>query len=511
MNNFQTILTAIFLAFFVFAVLIFSGLIKIGNSSSSSSGLSGNIKIWGTLTSPNLYKVFQSAPGKDNNNLYINYLIYNNSFGEINWINSSDLFLYNLKTETAQCLTKDSVDVRYGSVEWMPDESAFFTITNKGREFYGLAKYEIQKGTFTYVFTPKWNVRGYFISKDGKQMLATINEGGYVKLGLYKVDTFESIECNLPKGSFGGYSFSKDGTSIVYSFGNSRSTYNIYIHNLKTGEAKQLTNSTQGVPKEELVEPELIHFSSFDGLSVPAFVYKPEDIPDGVKLPVIINIHGGPACQYMPGFNPFVQYFVKAGYIVVAPNVRGSAGYGKSYLALDDVEKRMDSVKDIVALREYLATLSYIDEDKIILKGGSYGGFMVNACLAFYPKLWAGGISEVGIANFITFLENTAPYRRANREAEYGSLKNDYEFLKSISPINAIDNVKAPLLIVHGANDPRVPLFEAQQMEEKIKKNGGEVELIVYPDEGHGISKHKNKVDLYPKIVAFLERIINSV
>lgn len=423
---------------------------------------------------------------------------------------NNDLFLYNLKTDTVQCITKKSTEARYGDAQWLPDESGFFTVTNKDHEFYGLVKYDIQKENFTFVLTPKWNVGGYLISRDGKQMLTTVNEDGYVKLLLYKTDTFEPVECDLPKGSIRGISLSSDGAQVAYSFGDSRSTYDIYVHNLETGKRDQLTNSFQGMSKEELVEPELIHFSSFDGLSVPAFVYKPKDIPEDIKLPVIIHIHGGPEMQYMPSFNPFVQYFVKAGYIVVAPNVRGSYGYGKSYLALDDVEKRMDSVKDIVALREHLVTLSYVNKDKIVLMGGSYGGFMVYAGLAFYPELWAGGVCTVGIANFITFLENTAPYRRASREAEYGSLKDDREFLESISPINAIDNVQAPLLIVHGANDPRVPLSEAQQMKEKLQKQGKTVELIVYPDEGHGIKKHKNKVDLYPKIIEFLERIVNS-
>jgi len=421
---------------------------------------------------------------------------------------NNNLHLCNLKTGEIQHLTKEVGDVSYGSVVWLHDESAFFTGTNTDREFFGLTRYDIQKETFTYVLTPEWNVRSYDISKDGRRVLVSLNEEGYVKLYLYKTSTFEPVECNLPKGSFWGFSFSKDSMQVTYSFGDSRSTYDVYIHNLKTREKKQITNSAQGVSKEELVEPELIHFPSFDGLSIPSFIYKPEDIPKGTKLPVIINIHGGPASQHMPNFNSFMQYFVKAGYVVVAPNVRGSAGYGKSYLALDDVEKRMDSVKDIVELHKHIATLSYVNTDRIVLMGGSYGGFMVYACLAFYSDLWAGGISTVGIANFITFLENTAPYRRASREAEYGSLKNDREFLESISPINAIDNVRAPLLIVHGANDPRVPLSEAEQMTEKLQKQGKIVELVVYSDEGHGIKKNKNKRDLYPKIITFLEKYI---
>jgi dipeptidyl aminopeptidase/acylaminoacyl peptidase len=424
---------------------------------------------------------------------------------------NNDLYLCNLETGYVKHLTLHTAGALYVGTAWLPDESAFFTNTNNDREFFGLARYDMQKEIFTYVFTPKWNVWGYTISRDGKQILITINEEGYSSASLHKTDTFETIGNNFLKGSFQGIDFSNDGKSIIYSLGDSRSTYNIYTRDLISNTEQQFTNSKQGVPKEELAEPELIHFSSFDNLSIPAFVYKPKYIPIGTKLPVIINIHGGPESQYRPGFNPFVQYFVYAGYVVVAPNVRGSAGYGKTYLALDDVENRMGSVKDIAALREYLVKLSYVDIDRVVLMGGSYGGFMVYMCLASYPDLWAGGVVTVGISNFITFLKNTASYRRAMREAEYGSLKHNYEFLESISPINMIDKITAPLFIAHGANDPRVPLSEAEQVVRKMEKQGKKVKLVVYPDEGHGITKHKNRADLYPKIISFLEQCISSL
>jgi len=261
---------------------------------------------------------------------------------------------------------------------------------------------------------------------------------------------------------------------------------------------------------DELVDPELIHFKSFDGLEIPAFVYQPNTIRPGQKFPVIINIHGGPEEQFMPSLKTITQYFVYAGYIVVGPNVRGSAGYGKTYMNLDNVEKRMDSVKDIIALRDHLAKFPEVDLEKMVVMGGSYGGFMVLACLAFSPDLWAAGIDTVGIANFVTFLENTAPYRRHLREAEYGSLEKDREFLESISPINSVEKIKAPLFIIHGANDPRVPLSEAEQISGKLKSLGRTVEMVVYSDEGHGLSKLKNRLDAYPKMVDFLEEVLQK-
>jgi dipeptidyl aminopeptidase/acylaminoacyl peptidase len=188
------------------------------------------------------------------------------------------------------------------------------------------------------------------------------------------------------------------------------------------------------------------------------------------------------------------------------PNVRGSSGYGKAYLALDDREKRMDSVRDLEFLHKALTHRIEIDSKKIALLGASYGGYMVLAGLAFQPDLWAAGVDIVGISNLTTFLQNTSSWRRSIREPEYGYLDRDQEVLKKFSPINAIENVKAPLFIIHGANDPRVPLSEAKQMAERLKMHGREVELLVYPDEGHGLEKLKNRIDAYPKAAAFLDK-----
>ena len=222
-------------------------------------------------------------------------------------------------------------------------------------------------------------------------------------------------------------------------------------------------------------------------------------------MPAIFWIHGGPEDQYRPIFNSMIQYFVYRGYAVIAPNVRGSSGYGKEYIGLDDRRKRMDSVKDLVSLHKYIQKREEIDGTKIALLGGSYGGFMVLAGLTFFPYLWAAGVDIVGIANFVTFLENTSVWRRALREAEYGYLDTDREFLGSISPANSIENIQAPLFIIHGANDPRVPLSEAQHIYKRLQELGRKAELIVYDDEGHGLAKLKNRLDAYPKVADFLD------
>jgi dipeptidyl aminopeptidase/acylaminoacyl peptidase len=220
----------------------------------------------------------------------------------------------------------------------------------------------------------------------------------------------------------------------------------------------------------------------------------------------VVVVHGGPEGQYRPTFQPVAQYLAMAGFAVLAPNVRGSSGYGKSYMHLDDVRKRMDSVADLAYAAYWLRDTGGADPDRIAVYGGSYGGFMVLAALTTYPDLWAAGVDLVGIANFVTFLENTGPWRRHLREAEYGSLEHDRAFLEEISPINKVDRIRAPLLVIHGANDPRVPIGEAEQMVAHLKSLGRTVDFLRLDDEGHQIAKLKNKLRAYPMALDFLQQ-----
>jgi dipeptidyl aminopeptidase/acylaminoacyl peptidase len=220
----------------------------------------------------------------------------------------------------------------------------------------------------------------------------------------------------------------------------------------------------------------------------------------------VVFVHGGPEGQFRVNFQPVVQYLVQQGYAVLAPNVRGSNGYGKAYGHLDDVEKRMDSVNDLAHAAMWLKAQPEFDADKIAVMGASYGGFMVLSSLTTYPELWAAGVDIVGIGNFVTFLENTSEYRRAHRSAEYGSLERDRAFLEHISPSNHLENVRAPLIVIHGANDPRVPLSETLQLVKKLQERGVPVQSLIFDDEGHGLVKLKNKLAAYPEVVAFLNK-----
>ena len=225
-------------------------------------------------------------------------------------------------------------------------------------------------------------------------------------------------------------------------------------------------------------------------------------------MPVIVSIHGGPEVQARPIWSAVNVYWVSRGFAVAVPNVRGSTGYGKRYEHLDDRHKRPDSVRDLASLHGWLAASETVDASRVALAGGSYGGYMALAGLAFHPELFAAGVDIVGISSLVTFLENTSVWRRAFREREYGYLATDREFLEQASPITHAGRIRAPLFIVHGANDPRVPLSEAQQLHAELERRGVPSELLVYDDEGHGLQKLKNRLDAYPRVADFLERVL---
>ncbi len=388
----------------------------------------------------------------------------------------------------------------------MPDESGFYFVSNENSDLDHLRFYEVAGAAHKEVFSLGHEIESVSVTWGGDFISLSVNEDGYSRLKILETEGLCLVEGqNLPDGMIVRPNWSKDGSLLVFGFNDARHNGDIWAWDREVDKYWQVTTSPMGVDAADLVYPEVIHYQSFDGLEVPAFLYKPHGVE---KPPAIINIHGGPESQFRPSFNSLIQYFVHHGYAVVAPNVRGSSGYGKHYMALDDVDKRMDSVKDLVALHGYLADQGEVDCQKLALMGGSYGGYMVLAGMAFYPELWAAGVDIVGIANLVTFLENTSSYRRALREAEYGSLEKDRDLLESLSPITRAADIKAPLFIIHGANDPRVPLSEAEQIRDELKRLGQKVELLVYHDEGHGLSKLKNRLDAYPKVADFLDTVL---
>lgn len=422
----------------------------------------------------------------------------------------NDIFLVDVVTGDRLHVTPHDDESYFGRPAWLPDGSGFFFPTDQGRELQAIARYGMASASWHYVIERDWDLSSV-IDLSGTRLLVSANEEGSSRVELYDPTTLAPLgEVSLPGRGVGLSEFSSDGRFIGYFFSSSIEPGDAWLFDTAAGITTRLTDSPKPVPREVFVEPELHRFTSFDGEKVPLFIYLPRDRSEKRPPPVIVYIHGGPESQFVPSFNPVIQYFVHRGFAVAAPNVRGSTGYGKRYHHLDDVRKRLDSVKDLEALHSWMTSSGLVDPKRAALMGGSYGGYMVLAGLAFQPDLWAAGVDIVGVSSLVTFLENTSAWRRKVREREYGSVEKDREFLEAASPITRIDRMRAPLFIIHGANDPRVPLSEAQQIFEALNAKQVPCELLVYEDEGHGLGKLRNRLDAYPKAADFLDRILRD-
>lgn len=412
---------------------------------------------------------------------------------------NNDLYRLDLATGEATLLTPHEGDARFFAVNvTLGSESAYLS-TDRDGDFARLARLDLSTLALEYLTPDDRDVESVKLSRDGRYLAASRNVDGYSDFMLFNGRGRRMPTPDMPQGILGGFEYSPDDRRLAFMLTSPERNPDVWVLDLPDGEARRVTrSSTAGIPPRSFRKPKLVRYPSFDGRDIPALLHEPEE----ENAPVVINVHGGPEGQSRPGFAPVTQYLVDRGYAVLAPNVRGSTGYGKSYTHLDDVELRMDSVKDLAFAAYWLRQRGH---ERVAVMGGSYGGFMVLAALTEYPELWSAGVDIVGIANMVTFLENTGAYRRALREPEYGSLEKNREFLESISPIHKAENITAPLMVIHGKNDPRVPVGEAEQIVDRVKKNGGAVEYLLYDDEGHGLAKLKNRLDAYPKIAAFLD------
>ena len=414
---------------------------------------------------------------------------------------NNDLYRLDVTSGEATLLTPHEGEARFGGARVTSNGESIFLATDRDGDFLRLARLDLSTLEIEHLTPDDWDVEEVEISEDGRWLAVGRNFEGYSDFMLFSGKGRRVPGPEMPEGIVGGFEFSPDGERIAFTLTGPNRNPDVWVVDLPDGEARRLTrSSTAGIPPRTFRRPRVVRYPTFDGREIPAFFYEPETSPE--NAPVVVNVHGGPESQSRPLFAPVTQYLLGRGYAVFAPNVRGSTGYGKAYTHLDDVYLRMDSVKDLAYAAEWLRDRGH---ERVAVMGGSYGGFMVLAALTEYPELWTAGVDIVGIANIVTFLENTGSYRRALREPEYGSLERDREFLEFISPLHKAEEITAPLMVIHGKNDPRVPVGEAEQIVEKVKKNGGAVEYLLYEDEGHGLAKLKNRLDAYPKIAAFLD------
>lgn len=400
--------------------------------------------------------------------------------------------------------------IAYGAAVWAKDGRGIFITSDEEGEFKRLKYYDLDRKTFTNLTAEiPWDVQGMEISHQGDKLAFTANEGGIGKLYLLNTDTKKYRQISgIPVGQVGGLRFHPDGDRLALVINTPQTPGDIYVLHLKDDSLARWTYSeVGGLNTDSFVVPELIHYETFDEVNnkprtIPAFYYRPGK--GSGPYPVLISIHGGPEGQYVPGFSATFQYYVnELGIAVIAPNVRGSSGYGKSNLLLDNGYKREDSVRDIGKLLDWIEEQPELDASRVAVIGGSYGGYMVLASMTHCNDRLKCGIEIVGVSNFVTFLENTKEYRRDLRRVEYGDERDPRmrEFLISVSPTTNAHKITRPMLIAQGLNDPRVPAAESEQIVSAIRQNGGEVWYLLAKDEGHGFGKKSNQ-DYYSNAVA---------
>jgi dipeptidyl aminopeptidase/acylaminoacyl peptidase len=421
-----------------------------------------------------------------------------------------DLFLLDLNTGDYQQLTHDTVHVRYDNATLMPDNKTIWLVCNNNEDGIGrLAKMRVGNPEVEFVndgwLDPRWEVESIGFSRDYKFMKALVNEDGYLRLRLREAESKEELPSPPLDGLVGGGAFDQNGACLI-SFQGPTRTLDVWRWRPYTEELEQLTFSIYaGIDRELFAEPELVHFESFDGLEIPAFLYLPPGREGGKAIPFIVYAHGGPENQFRPSFRSSFQYLLLHGYGILAPNPRGSDGYGAEYINLDNYKNRKNCLKDYRAGVEWLVAEGCTEPGMIGIRGRSYGGYVVLAMITEYPDLFSAAVDVVGIANFETFLQNTKAYRRHIREAEYGPL-TDPEFLREISPIHKAKLIKTPLLVIHGENDSRVPVGEARQIIRAVSENGGIVDSLIFRDEGHANSKLANTITQHRRMVSFFDK-----
>lgn len=429
------------------------------------------------------------------------------------------LFELDLGTRTVRDASPYNGDARHFILGYSEDGGSLLVTTDMDSDFLYVARLDMETTMVERVVEADWDVRGLCLSPDGRLLAYDVNVGGTSELYVLDLVSGEKRKADLgavpgmiyTRGFGDAPSFSPDSTMLAFSYTSATRPIDVHIWDLKSDEVRRATRSSLGgLDAGSFSAPELVNYPTFDmdehgeTRMIPAWIYRSEGATG--KAPVVVLVHGGPESQSRPSFDFRIQYFLQNGYSVFVPNVRGSTGYGKAYSHLDDVRRRMDSVADLAHGAHWLQQQPGIDGEKLVVYGGSYGGFMVLSAVTTYPDLWIAGVDFVGISNLATFLRNTSGYRRGHREAEYGSLAHDAEFLESIAPINHIEKIEAPLMVVQGANDPRVPLSESEQMVEAMRGLGKEVEFHVFDDEGHGLVRLNNKKVAYPAIISFLEK-----
>jgi dipeptidyl aminopeptidase/acylaminoacyl peptidase len=423
----------------------------------------------------------------------------------------SNIFVADVGTGKITLLTEHRGENLYTVNDFSPDGTHLLITSNAGNGYENVGLLDIASRKVEWLTRDKWEISGGNFSPDGKTVTWTANVDGNTDIFLHQRATGKTTSLSLPKGVnyLGGSqsAFSRDGTKLLYYHNGPSAPSDVWVYSMATGKSQQVTHSLMaGVRSEDMVEPYLVHYPSRDGKwTISAFVYVPYNAPRNGQHAAIVYVHGGPTSQTHNSFNRFIQYVVNKGYFVIAPNYRGSTGYGKEFQNANLFDMGGGDLQDVLAAADWMKQTGYPDPKKLILMGGSYGGYMTMMGVTKAPDVWAAGVPIVPFVNWFTEIQNEDPVLQQSDLATMGDPEKNKALYEDRSPINFINQVKAPLLLLAGGHDPRCPKSETQQVVDAIKKRGGVIESKVYENEGHGFAKVENQIDAYKRVADFLQ------
>lgn len=423
----------------------------------------------------------------------------------------SDIHLYNVATKEMKHLSPHKQTARYDVASFDRANRFLYYLTNDGDEFTRVRRYELATGQHEEVERAPWDIVFTYFSHNGKYRVTGINEDARTVVKMYEHATGKLVPLpKLPEGEISSVNISHSENLMSFYLNSDRSPGNLHVYDFRTRDVKKLTETlSKRIDPLDLVDSQVVRFKSFDSLPIPNILYKPHQATAGQKAPALVWVHGGPGGQTRKGYSAQIQYLVNHGYVVLGINNRGSSGYGKTFFTADDQKHGREPLWDCVEAKKYLSSLPYVDSKRIGIIGGSYGGYMVLAALAYRPDVFDAGVDIFGVSNWLRTLQNTPPWWESFKQAlfkEMGDPVKDEAMLREISPVFHADKITKPLLVLQGANDPRVLKAESDDIVAAVKKKGVPVEYVVFDDEGHGFTKKKNQLTGYKATLEFLDK-----
>lgn len=429
---------------------------------------------------------------------------------------NNEMYLFDLETKELKHISEHEGDATYSPQDFSLDNKTLYFLTDEGDEFTYLMTYDLETGEKGKIMETNWDIWYAYHSYNEKYRVVGINEDARTVIKIFDLELNEEVDFpEFEDGDITSVNIPRSEKLMRFTVGSSKSPSNIFVYNFGTGDYKQLTNTLNPeINPDDLVAGQVIRYPSFDGLEIPAIFYKPYQSSEKNRVPALVWVHGGPGGQSRLGFSPTLQFLVNHGYAIIAVNNRGSNGYGKTFYKMDDQKHGEVDLQDCIKAKDFLATLGYVDTAKIGIIGGSYGGYMVMAALAFEPEAFAVGVNIYGVTNWLRTLKSIPAWWEAQREALYTEMGDPYSAdsvrLYRISPLFHAGNVTKPVMVLQGANDPRVLQVESDEMVEAIRQNGIQVEYVLFEDEGHGFVKRENEIEGYGKVLVFLNRYLKG-